>query len=51
VPTIRDFSARSLGHEGAGVVVALGLNVKNWRVGDRAGVKPAYDTCFNCGLC
>jgi propanol-preferring alcohol dehydrogenase len=51
MPTMRDFSARSPGREGAGVVVALGSDVKNWRVGDRAGVKPAYDVCFNCELC
>lgn len=42
---------RSPGHEGAGVVVALGSNVTSWKIGDRAGIKPAYDACFNCELC
>ena len=50
MPTMRDFGMQSPGHEGAAVVVALGSNVKNWRVGDRAGVKPACDACFNCEL-
>lgn len=45
------FGVRSPGHEGAGVVVQIGSNVKNWKVGDRAGIKPAYDACFNCELC
>ena len=29
MPTMRDYGVRSPGHEGAGVVVALGSNVKN----------------------
>lgn len=29
----------------------LGSNVTNWKIGDRAGIKPAYDACFNCELC
>ncbi|KAI1936212.1 hypothetical protein LOZ66_004669 [Ophidiomyces ophidiicola] len=44
-------NVRSPGHEGAGVVVKLGSNVKNWKVGDRAGVKPVWDTCGSCELC
>lgn len=51
VPKMSDFGVRSPGHEGAGVVVKLGSNVTNWKVGDRAGIKPAYDACFNCELC
>jgi propanol-preferring alcohol dehydrogenase len=51
VPPMSAFGVRSPGHEGAGVVVALGSNVTNWKVGDRAGIKPAYDACFNCQLC
>ena len=27
------------GHEGAGEVVALGKNVKDWQIGDNVGVK------------
>lgn len=51
VPKMSDFGVRSPGHEGAGIVVKLGSNVTNWKVGDRAGIKPAYDACFNCELC
>jgi propanol-preferring alcohol dehydrogenase len=51
VPKMSDFGVRSPGHEGAGVIVKLGSNVTNWKVGDRAGIKPAYDACFNCELC
>ncbi|KAH7057381.1 chaperonin 10-like protein [Macrophomina phaseolina] len=35
------------GHEAAGV----GANVKNWKVVDRAGVKPMRGTCGQCELC
>lgn len=51
IPKMSVFGVRSPGHEGAGVIVKLGSNVKNWKVGDRAGIKPAYDACFNCELC
>jgi hypothetical protein len=40
MPRMIDFGIRSPGHEGAGVVVKIGSNVKNWKVGDRGGVKP-----------
>ncbi|GAA5890328.1 hypothetical protein JCM6882_008796 [Rhodosporidiobolus microsporus] len=41
------------GHEGAGVVVALGEGVdpEQWKVGDRAGVKPLLDVCHECAHC
>ncbi|KAL1959446.1 hypothetical protein VTO42DRAFT_1891 [Malbranchea cinnamomea] len=42
---------RSPGHEGAGVVVKVGANVKNFKVGDRGGVKPMWDTCGSCEMC
>ncbi|KAE9974593.1 hypothetical protein BLS_003065 [Venturia inaequalis] len=42
------FGVRSPGHEGAGVVVKIGANVKNFKVGDRAGIKPLMDTCGSC---
>jgi D-arabinose 1-dehydrogenase-like Zn-dependent alcohol dehydrogenase len=45
------FGVRSPGHEGAGVVVKVGANVKNFRLGDRAGIKPFMDTCHACHLC
>ncbi|CAD5217100.1 unnamed protein product [Bursaphelenchus xylophilus] len=39
------------GHEGAGVVVKLGSNVSNWRIGDRAGVKWMNSSCLTCEYC
>lgn len=39
------------GHEGAGVVVAVGENVQGWSVGDLAGVKLVNATCLNCEHC
>jgi D-arabinose 1-dehydrogenase-like Zn-dependent alcohol dehydrogenase len=41
----------SAGHEGSGVVVKLGENVTTFQVGDRAGVKPIWNTCGSCSLC
>lgn len=51
MPSMRDFGARSPGHEGAGVVVKMGSNVKGWKLGDRGGVKPMMDVCCNCEHC
>jgi len=45
------FSVRCPGHEGAGVVVNVGTNVKSWKLGDRAGVKPVWDVCGKCEQC
>ncbi|SCU84238.1 LAMI_0C06766g1_1 [Lachancea mirantina] len=39
------------GHEGAGVVVAMGENVKNWKIGDYAGIKWLNGSCMNCEFC
>lgn len=39
------------GHEGAGVIVKIGDQVKNLKVGQRAGFKPVADTCGMCDLC
>ncbi|KAF2396200.1 alcohol dehydrogenase [Trichodelitschia bisporula] len=50
-PPMSFFNVRSPGHEGAGIVVKLGSNVKNFKLGDRAGVKPLLDTCGSCELC
>ena len=50
-PPMSYFGVRSPGHEGAGVVVALGANVTSWKLGDRAGMKPIYDVCHQCDLC
>lgn len=39
------------GHEGAGVVVAVGENVKNFEVGDYAGIKWLNSSCLGCEFC
>ncbi|CAR26277.1 hypothetical protein ZYGR_0H00850 [Zygosaccharomyces rouxii] len=39
------------GHEGAGEVIALGSNVKNWKVGDLAGIKWLNGSCMSCESC
>lgn len=42
------------GHEGAGVVVALGSDVEatgQWKVGDRAGIKWIAEVCGHCEMC
>ncbi|SCV00309.1 LAMI_0G04192g1_1 [Lachancea mirantina] len=39
------------GHEGAGVVVAMGDNVKGWSLGDLAGIKWLNGSCMSCELC
>ncbi|CCH61398.1 hypothetical protein TBLA_0E03440 [Henningerozyma blattae CBS 6284] len=39
------------GHEGAGVVVGMGSNVKGWKIGDYAGVKWLNGSCMSCEEC
>lgn len=39
------------GHEGAGVVVAMGENVQGWKIGDYAGVKWLNYACNSCEFC
>lgn len=39
------------GHEGAGVVVGMGSNVKGWKVGDYAGIKWLNGSCMQCEFC
>jgi D-arabinose 1-dehydrogenase-like Zn-dependent alcohol dehydrogenase len=51
MPPMSQFGVRSPGHEGAGVVVKIGANVKNFKVGDRAGLKPVWNTCGSCSHC
>ncbi|PIG82097.1 hypothetical protein AARAC_000010 [Aspergillus arachidicola] len=51
LPRMGDYGVHSPGHEGAGVVVAVGRDVKGWNPGDRAGIAPTWDTCMSCELC
>lgn len=51
LPKMSSAGVRSPGHEGAGVVVKVGADVTNFKVGDRAGVKPLWSTCGACALC
>jgi propanol-preferring alcohol dehydrogenase len=51
LPKMSAFGVRSAGHEGAGHVVKVGANVKGWKVGDRAGIKPIWNVCQSCELC
>ncbi|KAF1982375.1 GroES-like protein [Aulographum hederae CBS 113979] len=51
VPKMSECGVQCAGHEGAGVVVKVGANVTNWKVGDRGGVKPLWDTCGSCEHC
>ena len=51
IPKMSVFGNKCAGHEGAGVVVKVGANVRDWKVGDRAGVKPLHDVCHNCESC
>lgn len=39
------------GHEGAGVVVGMGLGVTGWKIGDYAGIKWLNGSCQTCYLC
>lgn len=39
------------GHEGAGVVVGMGANVRGWKIGDLAGIKWLNGSCMTCEEC
>jgi len=39
------------GHEGAGVIVKVGENIKSLKVGQHAGFKPITNTCHVCDQC
>lgn len=52
LPPMTPSSLGIAGHEGAGVVVAVGDDVSAlWKVGDRAGVKRVESTCGVCEMC
>lgn len=40
-----------LGHEGVGIVQEIGVDVKGFKVGDRAGWGFAHDSCGHCEQC
>ncbi|TDE36607.1 alcohol dehydrogenase catalytic domain-containing protein [Antarcticimicrobium sediminis] len=40
-----------LGHEGVGVVEAIGAEVTGWSIGERAGAAWLHDTCGTCAEC
>ncbi|KAI1609807.1 chaperonin 10-like protein [Exophiala viscosa] len=42
---------QTVGHEGAGVVEAIGKDVTGWHIGDKAGVKPISYVCHTCESC
>jgi len=49
---MQDATKGIAGHEGAGVVVAVGDNMQHkWKVGDRAGIKWVWSTCGECEFC
>ncbi|CAD6192386.1 unnamed protein product [Caenorhabditis auriculariae] len=39
------------GHEGAGEVIEVGAKVRDWKVGDRAGIKLFNNHCLSCEPC
>ncbi|KAF7553273.1 hypothetical protein G7Z17_g3740 [Cylindrodendrum hubeiense] len=50
-PRMSAFGVTTAGHEGCGIVVKVGSQVPNFKIGDRAGVKPIWSTCGICVLC
>lgn len=50
-PPLASFGVSSPGHEGAGVIVKVGSDVKSLKVGQRAGYKPTWDVCHSCDSC
>lgn len=39
------------GHEGAGIVEAIGSEVEEWKIGDRVGVPWLHSACGHCEFC
>lgn len=51
LPKMSVFGTQCAGHEGAGVIVKVGSQVKSLKVGQRAGFKPLVDVCHTCAEC
>ncbi|KAI1629926.1 alcohol dehydrogenase [Exophiala viscosa] len=51
LPKMSEMGTKCAGHEGAGVIVKVGEQVKTLKVGQRAGFKPIQDVCHNCEYC
>ena len=51
MPKMSEMGTKCAGHEGAGVIVKIGENVKAYKVGQRAGFKPIQDVCHACEYC
>ncbi|KAK5021353.1 hypothetical protein LTS07_011096 [Exophiala sideris] len=51
MPKMSEMGTKCAGHEGAGVIVKVGDQVKTLKVGQRAGFKPIQDVCHNCEYC
>lgn len=51
LPKMSELGTQCAGHEGAGVIVKVGENVKRLKVGQRAGHKPIQDVCHTCDYC
>ncbi|KAH6625683.1 chloride channel [Boeremia exigua] len=51
LPKMSEMGTKCAGHEGAGVIVQVGAQVKKLKPGMRAGFKPIQDTCGVCELC
>lgn len=51
MPPMSTFGTQCAGHEGAGVIVKVGANVTSPKVGQRAGLKPAFEVCHVCEQC
>lgn len=50
-PKMSELGVKCAGHEGAGVIVKIGENVKAYKVGQRAGFKPIQNVCHSCEYC
>lgn len=51
LPPMSTYGTVCAGHEGSGVIVKVGDRVRNLKVGQRAGIKPIWDTCGICNQC